>query len=195
MKPSPPICPVCEHGTLSAETYAEEFQRNGAMLRVEGLERCRCDACGADPVLTDQIRRNQVRICDEKRRADGYFTGEEIRDLRARFGLSQPDAAILFGGGSNAFSKYERGEVVQSLPMDRLLRCTAAFPLLIDYLRGLAGLDVAVAQTESYVEMKGITLSDPWYTSKPVPGRRVLVSSGNEQSSVVSLTDWRKRAA
>ena len=65
------VCPVCERGTLSAERYSEQIQHNGKSLTVEDLERCRCDTCDADPVLTEQIRRNQVRICDAKRQADG----------------------------------------------------------------------------------------------------------------------------
>jgi HTH-type transcriptional regulator/antitoxin MqsA len=189
------VCPVCERGTLSTEKYTEQIQHNGKSFPVEDLERCRCDTCGADPVLTDQIRRNQVRICDAKRQADGYFTGHEIRCLRERLGLSQPDAALLFGGGPNAFSKYERGEVVQSLPMDRLLRCAAAFPMLVDYLRVLAGIDVTSRETNAYVEFHGLSLNDPWYTSRPVRGRKVVVFSSREETSVVSLVDPRKKAA
>jgi HTH-type transcriptional regulator/antitoxin MqsA len=189
------ICPVCEHGRLSPEIYTEEFPHKGAMLLVEGLERCRCDSCGSDPVLTDQIKRNQIRISDVRRRSDGYLTGEEIHHVRERFGLSQPEAASLFGGGTNAFSKYERGEIIQGLSMDRLLRCVSAFPLLIGYLRVLAGLDVPAATAEVIGETQRLSLNDPWYTSKPVSGAEILVSSSKEESSVVTLSDWRKKAA
>ena len=189
------LCPVCERGTLSAERYTEQIQHNGKSVTVQDLERYRCDTCGADPVLTEQIRRNQVRICDAKRQADGYFTGDEIKCLRERLGLSQPDAALLFGGGPNAFSKYERGEVVQSLPMDRLLRCAAGFPTLVDYLRVLAGVDVLSSESDAYVEFRALSLNDPWYTSRPVRGRKVVVLSAKEETSVVSLVDRRTKAA
>jgi HTH-type transcriptional regulator / antitoxin MqsA len=173
---------------LVAETYSGEVRHNSKMLHVEGLERYRCDQCGADPVLTDQIKRNQLRVCDARRRADGYFTGAEIKALRERFGLSQSQAADLFGGGANAFSKYERGEVVQSLPMDRLMRCVSAFPLLIDVLRQIADptLDVGTA-VRARVGQPGVSLNDPWYTSRHVHGTKVLVSERDVQSKVVSL--------
>lgn len=193
-----PVCPVCEQGSLVPETYTEQIQHNGRTLLVAGLERCRCTNCDADPVSTDQIRRNQVRLCDARRHADGYLTGEEIRGLRERFGLSQPAAAALFGGGTNAFSKYERGEVVQSLSMDRLLRCAEAFPPLVEYLRRITGIDALVApqHAQDCMEARETSLNDPHYTSKPIPGRSVYVSSCKEQSAVVALTDWwRNRAA
>jgi HTH-type transcriptional regulator/antitoxin MqsA len=196
VKSSLPVCPVCDEGSLTRETYAEQIRHNGKDLTVVGLERCRCDSCDADPVLTDQIRRNQVKLCDARRRADGYLTGEEIRTLRDRFGLSQTDAAAMFGGGPNAFSKYERGEIVQSLSMDRLLRSVSAFPLLVDFLRRTAGLDASAASEHAQisVETREISLNDPNYTSKPIPGRSVHVSH-QELSVVVAIPDWWKRAA
>ena len=193
MNSSSPICPVCEQGVLSPQVYSDDILHVGKTLRVDNLERYLCDACGADPVLTDQIRRNQVRICDAKRRADGFLTSEEIRELRDRLQLSQPDAAILFGGGPNAFSKYERGEVIQSSAMDRLLRCTLAFPYMVGYLRTLAGLGPQSTETGAYENMQDLSLDDPAYTSKPVRGKQINVSSGKKESSVVLPPEWQPR--
>ena len=39
---------------------------------------------------------------------------KEIRRIRRKLGLSQIAAARLTGGGHNAFSRYERGEVAVS---------------------------------------------------------------------------------
>lgn len=132
-------CPMCEHGTLAPNTYSDTFQHHGADLIVDGLECYICGECGADPVFEDQIRRNHARVADARRHADGLLTGREILTLRKSLGLSQQDASEVFGGGSNAFSKYERGEVVQSVAMDRLLRLVARYPLLLDDLRGHPG--------------------------------------------------------
>lgn len=44
-----------------------------------------------------------------------------IRAIRERCGLSQAQAAQMFGGGPKAFEKYESGEVVPSGAMMRLL--------------------------------------------------------------------------
>ncbi|HEY4212201.1 MAG TPA: type II toxin-antitoxin system MqsA family antitoxin [Steroidobacteraceae bacterium] len=190
------VCPVCEMGTLTPEVYSDEIQHNGKVIVVEDLERSRCDSCGADPVLTDQIKRNQVRICDAKRRGDGYLTSQEILNLRNRLQLSQPDASALFGGGPNAFSKYERGEVVQSLPMDRLLRLVSTFPWIAEFLRPLAGLESRVANSHCYANAQDtVSLNDPQYTSKRVRGTRVVVTSEDrkQEGGITSLADWRKK--
>lgn len=138
MKLETTLCPICEAGQLSPAQHDLNIQHAGQTLVVRKLEHAVCDACGADPVLTTQIRRNQCRIADAKRSTDKMLTSDEIRSLREQLGLTQQDAAELFGGGTNAFSKYERGDVIQSVAMDRLLRLAAAQPALLDQLRAFA---------------------------------------------------------
>jgi len=134
------ICSSCEQGNLVPSVFADDFRHNDSSVHVEELECYVCDRCGADPVYSDQIRRNQLRIADAKRRADGLLTGGEIRSIRDYLGITQQEAATLFGGGANAFSKYERGDVLQSVAMDRLLKAAAFFPDLIEFLRLEAGM-------------------------------------------------------
>ncbi len=130
------VCPVCEEGTLERRTFSDDFEYNGHTLHVPGLECCVCDICGADPILKDQIKHNHQLVVDARRRSDDLMTGVEIRSLRERLGLTQKEASELFGGGANAFSKYERGDVMQSRVMDTLLRIVAKHPYLLDDLRG-----------------------------------------------------------
>lgn len=116
------ICPACEEGTLIESRYEGNFKHNGGVIRVTNLECYECDTCGADPVFEDQIRRNHLKIANAKRKSEGLLKGEEIRSVRKRLRLSQKEASFLFGGGVNSFSKYERGDVLQSVAMDRLVR-------------------------------------------------------------------------
>ena len=92
------LCPVCEEGRLHESRFAGDFKHGGTTIHVEDLECYRCDACGADPVFEDQIRRNHLKVADAKRRADGLLTGADIRTARERLGLSQSEAAEVFGG-------------------------------------------------------------------------------------------------
>ena len=71
---------------------------------------------------------------DEHRRIDGLLTGPQIKAIRRRLGLTQAEAARLMGGGDNAFSKYERGEVTQSVAMNQLLLVLAAVPDALEVL-------------------------------------------------------------
>lgn len=131
-------CDECGIGTLSPATWEGTFRHGDASVTVSGLECHRCSHCGADPVFTDQIRRNQTRIADAKRTHDGLLTGEQIRAIRESLNLSQQLAAQIFGGGTNAFSKYERGDVIQSAAMDGLLSLAANVPGAFEYLRDRA---------------------------------------------------------
>ena len=53
-----------------------------------------------------------------------------IRAIREVCGLSQREAARVFGGGPKAFEKYESGEVAPSSSMTRLLLLAARRPEL-----------------------------------------------------------------
>lgn len=51
-----------------------------------------------------------------------------IRAIREGCGLSQKEAARVFGGGAKAFEKYESGEVAPSSAMTRMLLLAAKRP-------------------------------------------------------------------
>jgi HTH-type transcriptional regulator/antitoxin MqsA len=53
-----------------------------------------------------------------------------IRAIREGCGLTQKEAARVFGGGAKAFEKYESGEVGPSSAMTRLLLLAAKWPEL-----------------------------------------------------------------
>jgi putative zinc finger/helix-turn-helix YgiT family protein len=119
---------VCERGELSPVTVTESIRYNDALLSVAGIELSRCDACEEEVALPEQARANERRFADAKRRHDALLTSDEIVQWRKELGWTQAQAAALLGGGANAFSKYERGEVIQSRAMDLLLRVLRAVP-------------------------------------------------------------------
>lgn len=178
-----PRCPECRKADLRPVRYDETIEYRGSPLNVTDLEGYECPACGADPVFPDQFRRNSARFTDARRSADGLLTGASIRKLREALGLTQAEAARLLGGGANAFSKYERGEVMQSEAMDRLMRVLAAFPWVLDWLRDLVNGRVEPNATEygaggprSWVAVNDGTWARPF----------------REGSLVEHDSDWRK---
>jgi HTH-type transcriptional regulator / antitoxin MqsA len=114
-------CPVCTTGELTFFKEPDEITYKGHFLSVE-VEYSVCKQCGEEMILPQQIKRNDCRVRDAWRRVDGLLTGGEIVALREQLGLTQLQASQVFGGGQNAFSKYERGEVIQSEAMDKLMR-------------------------------------------------------------------------
>ena len=161
MKTDDMLCPQCETGQLQPSTFEDDFNHGDGTLHIGDLECYVCDSCGADPVFTNQIRRNQLKITDAKRRHSGLLGGREIRELREQLDLSQQAAFEIFGGGANAFSKYERGEVMQSVAMDRLMKCAAYVPGVLDFLRYEAGMQKRgeLVAVDKYCSGTRITMS------------------------------------
>lgn len=60
---------------------------------------------------------------------------ELIRSVRKQLHLSQRGAAELFGGGPNAFSRYERGSTEAPQPLVQLFKILGRHPELINELR------------------------------------------------------------
>jgi len=141
MTDATPICPVCEEAELTASRYQGDLNYGGQTLEVGDLECWDCPTCGADAVFPDQARRNHCRYQDVRRRADGLLTSEQLTRILDRLGITQVQAAEIFGGGQNAFSKYVRGEVIQSKGMDRLLRLADADSKNFERLKDWAGLE------------------------------------------------------
>lgn len=140
MKKESTVCPACEVGVLEERVGSDEYLHKGKTFTIEGTHYSKCSACGAEVVMSWQAKANDQLIKDFQRQVDGLLKGAEIKQIRKKFCLTQADAALLFGGGANAFSKYERGDVIQSVAMDRLLRLVKALPYAFETLLRIAYL-------------------------------------------------------
>lgn len=132
------LCPICEAGPLVPQTaenevtYKEHTRRLPLLMSV-------CQACGSEQASAQQARDNKRAMLAFRKEVDGLLTGAELRALRERLGISQAQAARLFGGGPVAFSKYENDDVSQSEAMDRLIRMAAELPEALRWLAHRAG--------------------------------------------------------
>lgn len=129
------LCPICGEGhvTDGMEMVAHEYKGQTASLP---LRFTTCDHCGSESAGLEESRANKRAVMAFRKSVDGLLTGAEITALRAKYQLTQAQAARLFGGGPVAFSKYENDDVAQSEAMDTLLRLMrrseAAFWALAD---------------------------------------------------------------
>lgn len=177
------ICPMCETGRLTPITYTDSFTYKGVAIQVDGLHGMLCENCGADPILTEQILLNQEKIADAKRAALGMFTGDQIRQIRERLKLSQKDCAVLLGGGANAFSKYERGEVIQSDAMDALLFLIDKFPFTLDALRHRHNIPTSTRSLDEIWQKSAATPSDKRYANViPLPKRMNITEPNSSET-------------
>ena len=134
VKRSAPDCPICEANSWIAGSHQIVLSHQKKPLIVSDLMHCECAECGYELIFPHQARRNDARLRDARRHADGLLTSSRIKAIRKRLGLSQQHFALLIGCAINTFSKYERGEVTQSAAMDKLLRILDALPEAQDIL-------------------------------------------------------------
>ena len=74
-----------------------------------------------------QMQENDVRLKDAYRKAEGLLTSAEIRNIRARYEISQNDLCILLGWGRKTITRYESHQV-QDRAHDTILRKIAHDP-------------------------------------------------------------------
>lgn len=131
-------CPVCA-GEARLTHKVRPITILGRSVEVED-EYYRCESCGEEvyrPGMMDAVlRRATARI----RKEDGLLTPEQVREVRRKYGLTQPDFERLLGVGTNTIVRWERGTVPQNAAADSLLRLLDEFPENARYLATLHGV-------------------------------------------------------
>ena len=134
MKRKSRACGEC--GDWSQEFGPEDFtvEHRGLTTVVPALKGWRCGTCG-EVEFDDESAERYAAAGDALVVQAREQMAAEIRELRKSLKLTQVQASRLTGGGPNAFSRYERGEV-QPLPaVVNLLRILARHPELLREIR------------------------------------------------------------
>lgn len=100
-----------------------------------------CNSCHDEFLNKEQILRNEINIREAKKKIDGLLSAEGLREIRKQLKLTQEQASEVFGGGRNAFSKYERSEVSQSVSMDKLIRLSGQDRYIFRKLLDLSSIE------------------------------------------------------
>lgn len=125
-------CVNCGSRKVMRHFENETFTIKHAAIQktVEGLSGWRCDSCGEVEFDAESARR-YAAAGDELVLQERARQSKEIRRIRRKLGLSQIAAAQLTGGGHNAFSRYERGEVTPLPAVVNLFRLLDRHPELL----------------------------------------------------------------
>lgn len=114
-------CPICGFNLIK-DTRDRTLSYKGHILTITKQPGLFCDKCNEAFYSHDDLKKTALEVADFKRNTDGLLVSKELKKIRAKFKINQKVAAEIFGGGVNAFSKYERGEAIQSKPLDLLFR-------------------------------------------------------------------------
>ena len=108
---------------------------NGEDVSVPSALHLRCPKCDEVVLRFSDARRLQEDAIAHYRKKHGLLSANDIRAIRARFGLTQSELARLLHLGANTISRWESGRNVQTEAMEMLLRLLRDLPGSLDYLR------------------------------------------------------------
>lgn len=128
-------CLNCDDGTKLVHKRRDlKVQVKKLQATVKGVRGWHCPTCGEVEFDPGEGQRYSAAL---ETLADTVASGEaaDLRAIRLRLGLTQKAAAELTGGGHNAFSRYERGEVRPLPAVINLFRALDKHPELLAELR------------------------------------------------------------
>jgi len=128
-------CQVCGSDNIEEVIKDEVFKYNGNSLTIHDFKSVICHTCGESISDKESYEKSVPLLRDFHRKVDGFLSSEEIKSIRKSFNMTQDDFSELLGGGEKAFARYETSKVMQSKPMDNLLRILREYPEALDSLR------------------------------------------------------------
>lgn len=129
-------CPVCGAADLIHDTRDLSYTYKGETTFIPAVTGEHCPACGEAILDRAQGDRYAELISQFQRQVNAAFVDPAyIAQVRKKLHLDQKEAGELFGGGVNAFSRYENGKTKPPLALVRLLKLLDRRPELLDELR------------------------------------------------------------
>ncbi|QBR83819.1 type II toxin-antitoxin system MqsA family antitoxin [Legionella israelensis] len=126
-------CPICGEKALKHEIKPVPYNYKGHTFTIDQPAEW-CSACGEGIIHPEDNKAVQARIQEEKARIDGLLTPQQIQKIRKFLKLNQKEASRLFGGGINAFNRYENGITPPPKPLSLLLTILEKHPNQLDEL-------------------------------------------------------------
>jgi HTH-type transcriptional regulator / antitoxin MqsA len=106
----------------------------------------RCPECGETFTVGAMGDETLRRAAAAVRREDGLLAPEEIKELRAMYGLTQAGLERLINAGEKTVVQGERGMVAQNATADTLLRVLREHPEVVAKLAQQRGVKVTLPE-------------------------------------------------
>lgn len=129
-------CPSCETGTLVHDTRDMPYSYKGETTVIPSVTGEYCLACGEVILDAAESARTSAAMLDFNKQVNAASVDPAfIAMVRKKLELDQREAAEIFGGGVNAFSRYETGKARPPLALVKLLKVLDHHPNLLQELR------------------------------------------------------------
>ena len=129
-------CPVCGAAELIQDTRDLPYTYKGETTMIASVTGDFCPAC-AESILgaaeSDRVMR-EMHTFNKQVNASIVDPGF-IASVRKKLSLDQREAAEIFGGGVNAFSRYENGKTKPPLALVKLLKVLDRHPDLLSEVK------------------------------------------------------------
>ncbi len=130
-------CPICDEAELVRDTRDIPYTYKGESTTIPGVTGYFCPACGESILDAAESARTSSMMLDFNKQVNASIVDPEfIVSVRKKLELDQREAAEIFGGGVNAFSRYENGKTKPPLALVKLLRVLERHPDLLAEVRG-----------------------------------------------------------
>lgn len=129
-------CPVCSSADLLHDTRDLPYTYKGEKTVIPAVTGDFCPACAESVLDAAESERVMREMLDFNRQVNAAAVEPGfIAKVRKKLGLDQRQAAELFGGGVNAFSRYETGRTKPPLSLVKLLKVLDRHPDLLNEIR------------------------------------------------------------
>jgi HTH-type transcriptional regulator / antitoxin MqsA len=129
-------CPCCGAAKLVRETRDIQYVYKNEKTTIPSVVGEFCPACGEVILNRDHGDRYSELIGQFQKKVNAsYVDPDYIARVRKKLDLDQRQAAEIFGGGINAFSRYENGKTKPPISLIKLLKVLERHPDLLDEVR------------------------------------------------------------
>ena len=125
-------CPACGAAKLVHDTRDLPYTYKGETTVIQSVTGDFCPACAESVLDAAESERVMREMRDFSRQVNATIVDPQfIVAVRKKLKLDQREAAELFGGGVNAFSRYENGKTRPPLALVKLLKVLDRHPDLL----------------------------------------------------------------
>lgn len=125
-------CPNCGVAELVHDTRDMPYTYKGEATTIPAVTADFCPACGEAVLEMGESARTGAAMLEFNKQVNAAIVDPEfIASVRKKLALDQREAAEIFGGGVNAFSRYENGKTKPSLALVKLLKVLDRHPDLL----------------------------------------------------------------